>query len=205
MDARTNIKGRLPDRQATEGPSRAQHDLRNIIGEIFKGTPDVADLKPCSRDVAKDIVEIAGISLLMKTLLDTGHLYGDCITFPGRTNAEDLKSAKRGRRQDLARPAVAKVAVMSKSGFTGPARRFHSEELFLLPDSDIRAIDSGLEALNANLTGNEPAEHQTKWKSRATNHRSGALWTHAQQVGPAMDGAVTHPGGAHERQSYVGI
>ncbi|MDB5549664.1 MAG: ilvD, partial [Tardiphaga sp.] len=46
---------------------------------------------------------------------------------------------------------------------------------------------------------------KTKWQPRATNHTSGALWKYAQQVGPAVDGAVTHPGGAHEKHSYADI
>ena len=51
----------------------------------------------------------------------------------------------------------------------------------------------------------ELAERKTKWAPRATNHTSGALWKYAQQVGPAVDGAVTHPGGAHEKQCYADI
>ena len=55
------------------------------------------------------------------------------------------------------------------------------------------------------LTDAELAERKTKWKPRATHHTSGALWKYAQQVGPAVDGAVTHPGGAHEKQCYADI
>ena len=35
--------------------------------------------------------------------------------------------------------------------------------------------------------------------------RRAYLWKYAQQVGPAVDGAVTHPGGAHEKQCYADI
>ena len=55
------------------------------------------------------------------------------------------------------------------------------------------------------MTDAELAERKTKWAPRATNHTSGALWKYAQQVGPAVDGAVTHPGGAHEKQCYADI
>src|SRR5207249_6752 len=44
------------------------------VAEIFKKTPYVADLKPGGRYVAKDMFEVGGIPLLMKTLLDNGHL-----------------------------------------------------------------------------------------------------------------------------------
>ena len=41
------------------------------------------------------------------------------------------------------------------------------------------------------------------WKPRETEYGSGYLWKYAQQVGPAVNGAVTHPGGAAEKQSYA--
>src|SRR6188474_1491633 len=50
------------------------------VAEIFKRTPYVADLKPGGRYVAKDMFEVGGIPLLMKTLLDNGYLHGDCMT-----------------------------------------------------------------------------------------------------------------------------
>ena len=34
---------------------------------------------------------------------------------------------------------------------------------------------------------------------------SGYLWKYAQTVGAAKDGAVTHPGGAAEKQTYADI
>ena len=36
-----------------------------------------------------------------------------------------------------------------------------------------------------------------------TEFTSGYLWKYAQQVGPAVNGAVTHPGGAAEKQCYA--
>jgi len=94
-----------------------------FVAEIFKKTPCVAGLKPGGRYVAKDMHEISGISLLMKTLLDNGHLRGDCMTATGRTTAENLKSVRPnavsggvvgGKGNFAPRGAVVKVAVMSK-------------------------------------------------------------------------------------------
>uniref|UniRef100_UPI001D0E054A dihydroxy-acid dehydratase domain-containing protein n=1 Tax=Klebsiella pneumoniae TaxID=573 RepID=UPI001D0E054A len=45
------------------------------VAEIFRKTPYVADLKPGGRYVAKDMFEVGGIPLLMKTLLDHGYLH----------------------------------------------------------------------------------------------------------------------------------
>ncbi|MDJ1157017.1 dihydroxy-acid dehydratase [Chelatococcus sp. SYSU_G07232] len=122
------------------------------VAEIFKRTPYIADLKPGGRYVAKDMFEVGGIPLLMKTLLDHGYLHGDCLTVTGRTIAENLASVKWNPDQDVVRPAdaplsptggvvglrgnlapegaIVKVAGMSpdKLTFTGPARCFDNEE-----------------------------------------------------------------------------
>src|SRR6201747_1952120 len=120
------------------------------VAEIFKKTPYVADLKPGGRYVAKDMFEVGGIPLLMKTLLDHGFLHGDCLTVTGRTIAENLKSVKWNAHQDVVRSAdkpitvtggvvglkgdlapggaVVKGAGMSKLKFTGPARCFDRDE-----------------------------------------------------------------------------
>jgi dihydroxy-acid dehydratase len=69
------------------------------------------DLKPGGRYVAKDMFEVGGIPLLMKTLLDNGHLHGDCLTVTGRTIAENLKSVKWNPHQDVVRPADKPITV----------------------------------------------------------------------------------------------
>lgn len=122
------------------------------VAEIFKKTPYIADLKPGGRYVAKDLFEVGGIPLLMKTLLDHGFLHGDCMTVTGRTIAENLAGVKWNPDQDVIFPAnqpitqtggvvglqgnlapegaIVKVAGMpeDKQTFTGPARVFDNEE-----------------------------------------------------------------------------
>jgi dihydroxyacid dehydratase/phosphogluconate dehydratase len=191
MDARTNIEDRRASRHVTEGPARAQAGLFGQA-DIFKKTPDVADLKPRGRHLAADMHQVTDIPLLMKTLLDTGHLHGDCTTVTGRTIAEDLKSVKPmaaigGAAGLQGNGATVKAAGMSNFSFAGLVRGFDAE--------------AG--TINAKLTGAALPERRTKWKSRETNHKSGALWKDAQQVGPAVGGAVTHPGSAHEKQCYA--
>src|ERR1700740_96014 len=73
------------------------------VAEVFRRTPYVADLKPAGRYVAKDMFEVGGIPLLMKTLLDGGHLHGDCMTVTGRTIAENLRSVRWNEDQDVVR------------------------------------------------------------------------------------------------------
>jgi dihydroxy-acid dehydratase len=77
------------------------------VAEIFKRTPYIADLKPGGRYVAKDLFEVGGIPLLMKTLLDHGYMHGDCITVTGRTMAENLASVKWNDEQDVVYPPAA--------------------------------------------------------------------------------------------------
>jgi len=108
-----------------------------------------------------------------------------------------------------------KVALITDGRFSGATRGFcvgHvgpeaavGGPIGLLNDGDIIEIDAVAGTLNVKLTEAELAERKTKWKPRATNHTSGALWKYAQQVGPAVAGAVTHPGGAHEKQCYADI
>ncbi|GGK17544.1 dihydroxy-acid dehydratase [Salinarimonas ramus] len=122
------------------------------VAEIFKRTPYIADLKPGGRYVAKDLFEVGGIPLLMKTLLDQGYMHGDCMTVTGRTMAENMASVKWNADQDVVRPAdkpitvtggvvglkgnlapegaIVKVAGMppEKQVFKGPARVFDGEE-----------------------------------------------------------------------------
>ncbi len=122
------------------------------VAEVFKRTPYIADLKPGGRYVAKDMFEVGGIPLLMKTLLDHGFMHGDCMTVTGRTMAENMASVKWNDEQDVVRPAnnpitvtggvvglsgnlapegaIVKIAGMPKEQltFTGPARCFDKEE-----------------------------------------------------------------------------
>jgi dihydroxy-acid dehydratase len=108
-----------------------------------------------------------------------------------------------------------KVALITDGRFSGATRGFcigHvgpeaavGGPIALLQDGDIIEIDADVGSLNVKLTEAELAERKTKWRPRATNHTSGALWKYAQQVGPAVAGAVTHPGGAHEKQCYADI
>src|SRR5437764_3279680 len=120
------------------------------VAEIFRRTPYIADLKPGGRYVAKDMFEVGGIPLLMKTLLDNGFLHGDCLTVTGSTIAENLEKVAWNPDQDVVRSAdkpitvtggvvglkgnlapegaIVKVAGMSNLRFTGPARCFDREE-----------------------------------------------------------------------------
>jgi dihydroxyacid dehydratase/phosphogluconate dehydratase len=166
----------------------------NEVEEIFKKTPYARSLKLAGRYLAKDIDEVGSIPLLMKTLLDNGHLNGDCITVTGRTITENLKSVK---------PITVTAGVVGLTGNLAPEGAI-VEVAGMLQDGGIE-ISGEARTANVKLSAFEHAEHETKWQARATNQTLGALWKYARDVGPAVDGAVIHPCGAHEKQCYADI
>ena len=142
----TNAGLHLPALASECGIDFDLHD----VAEIFKKTPYIADLKPGGRYVARDMFEIGGVPVLMKTLLDGGFLHGDCITVTGKTIAENLADVTFQTNQDVVRTtdaplsptggvvglrgnlapegAIVKVAGMKNLKFTGKARCFDCEE-----------------------------------------------------------------------------
>ena len=142
----TNAALHLP---AMANEAGIDFDMMEVC-DIFRKTPYIADLKPGGRYVAKDLWEAGGVQALLKTLLDGGHLHGDCLTVTGRTMAENLEHTVLREDQDVIRPvsnplspgggvvgvrgslapdgAVVKVAGLKHLSHTGPARIFDSEE-----------------------------------------------------------------------------
>ncbi len=64
------------------------------VAKIFKETPYIVDLKPGGKFLAKDLYEIGGVPIVLKSLLDGGFLKGDCLTVTGKTLEENLKNVK---------------------------------------------------------------------------------------------------------------
>jgi dihydroxy-acid dehydratase len=107
-----------------------------------------------------------------------------------------------------------KVALITDGRFSGATRGFcigHvgpeaavGGPIGLLRDGDIIEIDAVKGILNVKLSDQELAERRKHWKPRENpSAASGYLWKYAQQVGPAVNGAVTHPGGAAEKECYA--
>jgi dihydroxy-acid dehydratase len=63
--------------------------------------PELADMKPAGRYVMADIDRIGGVPLVMKLLLDSGLLHGDCSTITGERLAERLKDVRYPMSQDV--------------------------------------------------------------------------------------------------------
>src|SRR5690349_13604852 len=120
------------------------------FAEICARTPYIADLKPGGRFVAKDMGEAGGAPMLMKTLLEAGHLHGDVMTVTGKTLAENLAEVDWRADQEVIRPvsnplsptggvvglwgslapdgAIVKIAGLKHIKHRGPARVFDGEE-----------------------------------------------------------------------------
>jgi dihydroxy-acid dehydratase len=108
-----------------------------------------------------------------------------------------------------------KMALITDGRFSGATRGFcvgHvgpeaavGGPIALVRDGDIIELDGEEGTLSIRLTDEELAARRKEWKPRETDYASGALWKYAQQVGPARDGALTHPGGAKEKHCYADI
>jgi dihydroxy-acid dehydratase len=133
---------------------------------IGKRVPVLADLKPSGKHVMWELVQIGGITPLMKTLLSNGLLHGDCLTVSGKTLKQNLaKVQEYPKGQTIIRSfkdpikasshlvvlygnlasegAVAKISGKEGLRFEGKARVFESEEKALraILDDKIRPGD----------------------------------------------------------------
>lgn len=133
---------------------------------IGKRVPVLADLKPSGRYTMSALVNIGGLTPLMKMLLDEGLLHGDCMTVTGKTLKQNLAHVKPyPQGQNVIHPfsdpikkeshlvilygnlapqgAVAKISGKEGELFTGRARVFESEEAALkrILDSTIKKGD----------------------------------------------------------------
>ena len=108
-----------------------------------------------------------------------------------------------------------KVALITDGRFSGATRGFcvgHvgpeaaiGGPIALLKDGDLIVLDAEQGTLDAKLSAEELEKRRRDWRPRDNGFGSGYLWKYTQQVGNARSGAVTHPGGAAERQTYADI
>jgi len=297
----TNAALHLPAIANEAGIKFTLEDVTNIS----KKTPYIADLKPGGKFVAKDLYEIGGVPILIKSLLDGGLLHSDCLTVTGKTIGENHKNIKFpidqkiiyttskplshtggfvGLKGNLAPDgAILKVAGLKRKKFKGKAKCYDNEELALnavlnkkvkagdvviiryegpkgspgmpemlsttgaiygqglgedvalitdgrfsggthgfsighvgpeaavggpialLKDGDVIEIDTDKGTLNVELSDEELKLRKEKWKPKMTEYTTGTLWKYSQSVGPAFEGAVTHPGASKEKKCYADI
>ena len=117
---------------------------------IGRETPHIGDMKPFGKYHMVDLDRIGGVPVVLKALLDAGHLHGDVITVTGKTMAENLADVEVPTNQDVLLPvsdpiaeeggicilrgslapegAVVKVAGVELDVFEGNARVFDDEQ-----------------------------------------------------------------------------
>lgn len=107
------------------------------------------------------------------------------------------------------------VALITDGRFSGATRGFcigHvgpeaavGGPIALVQDGDMISIDAEAGTIELEVDAETLAARRAVWQPRATNYQSGAIWKFAQTVGPARQGAVTHPGANAETHVFADI
>ncbi|HYW62771.1 MAG TPA: dihydroxy-acid dehydratase [Bradyrhizobium sp.] len=119
------------------------------VGEVFSRTPLIGNLRPGGKYTATDVYDIGGTAVVIRALMESGHIDGSCLTITGRTLTEEYGQANDVDGEVIfspARPimadggvavlkgnlcpdgAVIKVAGLKSLSFEGRARVFEDEE-----------------------------------------------------------------------------
>ena len=108
-----------------------------------------------------------------------------------------------------------KVALITDGRFSGATRGFcighvgpeaaEGGPIAFVEDGDTIRIDAEAGTIDLMVTDDVLAARRTTWTPRTNDYGAGALWRYARAVGPAFQGAVTHPGAAAERHVYADI
>jgi dihydroxy-acid dehydratase len=107
------------------------------------------------------------------------------------------------------------VALITDGRFSGATRGFcighvgpeaaDGGPIALIEDGDEISIDAAKGTIDLNVAADVLSARKSKWQPRTNDYQSGALWRYAQNVGPAWQGAVTHPGAKAETHIYADI
>ncbi|NNM76259.1 dihydroxy-acid dehydratase [Sphingomonas sp. ID1715] len=108
-----------------------------------------------------------------------------------------------------------KVALITDGRFSGGTRGFcighvgpeaaEGGPIALVQDGDVIRIDAEAGTIDLDVPDLVLTERRTRWQSRSNDYQAGALWRYAQNVGPAFQGAVTHPGARAETHVFADI
>jgi dihydroxy-acid dehydratase len=108
-----------------------------------------------------------------------------------------------------------KVALITDGRFSGGTRGFcighvgpeaaDGGPIALVENGDKIAIDAEAGTIDLLVDEAVLAERRKNWTPRKNDYQSGALWKYAQLVGPAVKGALTHPGAKAETHVFADI
>ena len=158
----TNAALHLP---AIANEAGIKFTLKDVV-EIYKTTPYIGDMSPGGKYVAKDLYDVGGVPVVIKSLLDGGFINGDCITVTGKTIAENHATTIIPKNQDVVytcdKPlsdhssvvglwgnlaedgSISKIAGLKNLKFIGKAKCFDCEEdaLTSVLKNEIKAGDA---------------------------------------------------------------
>lgn len=107
------------------------------------------------------------------------------------------------------------VALVTDGRFSGATRGFcighvgpeaaDGGPIALIEDGDIIQIDAEIGTIDLVVDPQVLADRKSRWHGRTNDYQSGALWRYARNVGPAWQGAVTHPGAKAETHVFADI
>jgi dihydroxy-acid dehydratase len=107
------------------------------------------------------------------------------------------------------------VALITDGRFSGATRGFcighvgpeaaEGGPIALVEDGDMISIDAEAGSIELEVDAAVLAARRANWQPRQTDYQSGAIWKFAQTVGPARQGAVTHPGANAETHMFADI
>ncbi|KQN83777.1 dihydroxy-acid dehydratase [Sphingomonas sp. Leaf67] len=107
------------------------------------------------------------------------------------------------------------VALITDGRFSGATRGFcighvgpeaaEGGPIALVEEGDIITIDAEAGTIDLDVAPDVLADRRAKWQPRVNDYQAGALWRYSTTVGPAYQGAVTHPGAKAERHVYADI
>jgi dihydroxy-acid dehydratase len=108
-----------------------------------------------------------------------------------------------------------RVALITDGRFSGATRGFcvghvgpeaaEGGPIALVEDGDVIRIDAPRGTIDLLVDEAVLAQRRARWTARPNDFQAGALWRYAQNVGPAYNGAVTHPGARAETHVYADI
>ena len=119
------------------------------VGEVFARTPLIGNLRPGGKYTAKDVYDIGGAAVVIRALVESGHIDGTCLTITGKTIAEEYGNANAPDGEVIFNTgapimpdggvavlkgnlcpdgAVIKVAGLKNLTFEGTARVYEDEE-----------------------------------------------------------------------------
>ena len=108
-----------------------------------------------------------------------------------------------------------KVALITDGRFSGGTRGFcighvgpeaaDGGPIALVENGDTISIDAEAGTIDLEVDPEVLDQRRANWRARLNDYRAGAVWRFAQNVGPAVKGAVTHPGAKAETHVYADI